>query len=74
MFFLCVFCYMFCCVFFVISKCGASLRPNGDRKKREKMNWRVEKKRSKTGKSGLKKMAKNCENLRKNSNFFRKIP
>ena len=61
---LCVFCYMFF-VCFLLSKCGASLRPNGDRKKREKMNWWVEKKRSKTGKSGLKKMAKNCENLRK---------
>ena len=29
------------------------------------MNWWVEKNRSKTGKSGLKKMAKNCQNLPK---------
>ena len=54
-----MFCCMFCCAFFVISKGRASLRPSGDKKKRGKMNWWVEKNRSKTGKSGLKKMAKN---------------
>ena len=47
------------------SKGRASLRPSGDKKKRGKMNWWVEKNRSKTGKSGLKKMAKNGQKLPK---------
>ena len=49
----------------LLSKGRASLRPSGDKKKRGKMNWWVEKNRSKTGKSGLKKMAKNCQKLPK---------
>ena len=61
---LCVFCYMFF-VCFLLSKGRASLRPSGDKKKRGKMNWWVEKNRSKTGKSGLKKMAKNGQKLPK---------
>ena len=68
-----MFCCMFCCAFFVIcfalcfllSKGRASLRPSGDKKKRGKMNWWVEKNRSKTGKSGLKKWAKNGQKLPK---------
>ena len=78
-----MFCCMFCCVFFVIcfvicfvvlifSQRAGLLLPERWQKKRAKMNSWVEKKRSKTGKSGLKKMAKNGQKLPKKHQKLKK--